>query len=244
MGINDIELPEAGDYSVVVNTEGCRNCPFDLHIEWLSPLAKHPDQEISFGETISRELDSAELDLLRLAGRAGDVISLDLSGPGLRQFDPLFELFGPRPVSGVIETGGAGIFEIQLSETGTYTLRVHQDIPSFNPASFDTSYTATVSLLSRLDREFQRGDVDADGKVNLTDPINILGFLFFGSFRPDCRDALDANDDGGVNLADAVFLLTFLFRGGDEIRSPFRECGTDVQPEEPDLGCESFTLCP
>jgi hypothetical protein len=88
---------------------------------------------------------------------------------------------------------------------------------------------------------FVRGDANADGAFNLTDPIFSLNFLFQGGTNPPpCIKAVDANDDGTTNLTDAVFLLNRLFGAGDPPAEP-RECGTD--PTEDGLACDAFPPC-
>jgi len=94
---------------------------------------------------------------------------------------------------------------------------------------------------------FRRGDSDADGVLNLTDPIHTLGYLFQGSPEEvPCEDAADANDDGLVNITDPVGTLFFLFLGGPALPPPSGEapsdCGRD--PTADDLECESFAPCP
>jgi len=58
-----------------------------------------------------------------------------------------------------------------------------------------------------------RGDVDASGVLDITDPINILGRLFLGA-RIDCPRASDVNGDLRENITDAIHLLLYLFQGG------------------------------
>ena len=60
---------------------------------------------------------------------------------------------------------------------------------------------------------FVRGDVDFSGNIAMTDPIQVLLWLFRGG-ELSCRDAGDVDDNGQVNLTDAIGLLTWLFRGG------------------------------
>ena len=74
---------------------------------------------------------------------------------------------------------------------------------------------------------FVRGDVTGDGKIDLTDPVALLGFLFLGETPSDCHDALDTDDNGTLNIADAVMLLNFLFSGGAPPLAPFPEPGAD-----------------
>ncbi len=73
-----------------------------------------------------------------------------------------------------------------------------------------------------------RGDVDRSGEVDLTDVIDILRYLFQGTFTPHCEPVADANDDGIVNITDAVGILAFLFLG---------------DPALPDLSAEDLAAC-
>lgn len=67
---------------------------------------------------------------------------------------------------------------------------------------------------------FRRGDANADGSVDISDPISVLGVLFLGDTLERCPDASDANDDGHVDLSDAVHVLSFLFQGGADPPAP------------------------
>lgn len=62
--------------------------------------------------------------------------------------------------------------------------------------------------------EFLRGEVNRDGKINLSDPVFILTHLFLAGDPPDCEDAADVDDDGRLDLSDAVYELGYLFAGG------------------------------
>jgi hypothetical protein len=88
---------------------------------------------------------------------------------------------------------------------------------------------------------FVRGDADASGKVDISDAIYTLLYLFRGGAAPSCLEALDAIDDGKVNISDAIFLLVYLFVGGLTPTDPFAACGAD--PTEDALGCGSFPQC-
>lgn len=79
------------------------------------------------------------------------------------------------------------------------------------------------------------GDVDGDGKVQLSDAVHILAYLFLGTERAECLDAADGNDDGRLQLTDAIYLLSYLFLGGRSPPPPFPAAGRD--PTEDDLGC-------
>lgn len=89
---------------------------------------------------------------------------------------------------------------------------------------------------------FRRGDADANGVVNLGDPVAILGFLFRGTAMNDCEDAADANDDGMLNVGDPVRLLRYLFQGDPAPPEPFDPCGQDATADA--LDCASTGPCP
>jgi len=69
------------------------------------------------------------------------------------------------------------------------------------------------------------GDLNRDGRLDVSDAVSLLGHLFAGS--PEvlpCGDGsatadgnralLDSTGDGGVDLSDAVHVLNYLFQGG------------------------------
>jgi hypothetical protein len=85
--------------------------------------------------------------------------------------------------------------------------------------------------------EFVRGDLDADGAINITDPVVLLGFMFLGQKAPACLDAADGDDSGKLEITDAVFILNFLFRGGPAMPPPYPARGAD--PTDDALGCGS-----
>ncbi|MFQ5653506.1 MAG: hypothetical protein ACE5GW_02100 [Planctomycetota bacterium] len=91
---------------------------------------------------------------------------------------------------------------------------------------------------------FIRGDVNANGVMNIADPVFLLSVLFVpGAPQPTCDDAADANDDGSVNIADAISILQALFvPGTPPLPAPHPGCGTD--PTADPLDCAAFAACP
>jgi hypothetical protein len=81
---------------------------------------------------------------------------------------------------------------------------------------------------------FVRGDVDEDREVNLTDAVQILGFLFLGE-REICKAAADVDGTAEISITDAVALLSYLFQGGTAPVAPFPGCGED--PAADSTGC-------
>ncbi len=81
-------------------------------------------------------------------------------------------------------------------------------------------------VLAEKSAPFQRGDVNDDGSVNVSDAIFELNWLFQDGAPPVCLDTADVNGDGGRNIADPTYLLNYLFASGSPPVEPFAECGT------------------
>ncbi len=81
---------------------------------------------------------------------------------------------------------------------------------------------------------FLRGDINDDGRFDVSDPVALLNEQFSGvSGAAPCEDARDLNDDGKIDLSDAVYGLVFLCGGGPAIPPPSGSPGLD--PTEDDL---------
>lgn len=78
---------------------------------------------------------------------------------------------------------------------------------------------------------FLRGDADGNEKLDITDAIKILNFLFLGGAAPPCMDAADFNDSGRVDISQAVSLLNYLYQGGSQPSVPFPRKGMDPSPD-------------
>ena len=88
---------------------------------------------------------------------------------------------------------------------------------------------------------FRRGDTDASGVVDISDPIFNLTFQFVGGIADlPCEDAADVDDSGVVDISDPIYNLTFQFVGG--IAPPPAPgptvCGSDSSGDP--LGCEAY----
>jgi hypothetical protein len=59
----------------------------------------------------------------------------------------------------------------------------------------------------------ERGDTNGDGKLDISDGITLLQFLFSGQ-EAACVEAGNVNDDRDTNLTDAIVIFEYLFRGG------------------------------
>ena len=72
----------------------------------------------------------------------------------------------------------------------------------------------TVTALPGQDVEFRRGDSNIDSRLDISDAVTIIGYLFLGDpERLPCEDAADINDDSRIDLADPIFFLGFLCFG-------------------------------
>lgn len=77
-------------------------------------------------------------------------------------------------------------------------------------------------LISVLGRQ-RPGDGNQDGRLDISDPLQLLGMLFLGVGEAPCGDhtlgdddnrrLLDSNGDGHVDLSDAVAVFSYLFLG-------------------------------
>ena len=88
---------------------------------------------------------------------------------------------------------------------------------------------------------FRRGDVSADGRLNLTDVVALLEYRLARGPEPACVKSADNDDSGVVNLTDVLVLLNFLFRSGDAPSVPFEACGLDLTEDA--LDCAGFLPC-
>jgi len=88
---------------------------------------------------------------------------------------------------------------------------------------------------------FRRGDWNADGRVDLTDAVALLGRLFLGGEATGCDDSGDADDDGKLDLTDPLRILRHLFQGDAAPPAPHEECGEDLTGDG--LACLKYEGC-
>ena len=87
---------------------------------------------------------------------------------------------------------------------------------------------------------FLRGDVNADGRRNIVDAVNLLATIA-GTEPFSCTKSADLDDSGTVNVTDVVDLLDFLFQRGGPPADPATDCGVD--PTADKLECSAFSAC-
>lgn len=85
----------------------------------------------------------------------------------------------------------------------------------------------------------RRGDADVDGTIQLSDPVQLLNFLFLAGAVPACLDATDFDDNGEVDITDAIASLQYQFLQGPPPAPPGPgQCGLDPIAEDPALPCD------
>jgi len=144
--------------------------------------------------------------------------------------------FGTQEALSVTYVSSVQLTVVAPPGTGSVTIEVENPDGLIGKAPKPFNYIPV-----QVEQTFVRGDVNADGRIDIADAIKILGYLFAQSDL-GCFDAADINDDGTINIADPIALLGFFFSGEAPPAPPFPDCGVD--PTDSDrLGCESFPLC-
>lgn len=83
---------------------------------------------------------------------------------------------------------------------------------------------------------FIRGDSNGDGKLDLADVVEKLGYLFHGGPGFACADSADTDDSGEIDVSDPIRDLAYLFLGGPPPAFPFPTRGVDMSPDSLDCG--------
>lgn len=103
---------------------------------------------------------------------------------------------------------------------------------------------AEVRFVADETMAFRRGDSNGDGRVDISDGIRTLMFLFLGAGEPPCSDAADTTDDGKIDMSDSLAIFNDFFRSdagtGIPPPGPFL-CGRDPSPDR--LLCADSILC-
>jgi len=92
--------------------------------------------------------------------------------------------------------------------------------------------------------QFRRGDVNVDGRVDISDAIASLIFQFRGNFDAPCREALDFENEGQVEITDTIASLAYQFRSGPPPSAPFPDYGKVREFDLFDFNCERYDVCP
>jgi hypothetical protein len=103
--------------------------------------------------------------------------------------------------------------------------------------------TAEFSHIEVVEGEgrFIRGDANIDGRINVSDPVYTLRYIYTRDRQLSCVDAGDSNDDGVIDSSDVIYTLNYLFISGTVIPPPLQACGSD--PSDDGLTCQSYPTC-
>lgn len=109
-------------------------------------------------------------------------------------------------------------------------------------------FSVQVNELGNIDIEeikvgiiFSRGDTNDDGKVDISDSINVLSFLFLGIGIISCEDASDSNDDGKLDITDGIEILSHLFLNTPQNLANPIDCGVDETNDS--IDCKNYSSC-
>ena len=168
---------------------------------------------------------------VRLAGGSASVTldarNSDGGGEGCEQEITFHWRQIDGPVDAVIRNPREAITQVLFDTAGAYLFELEVDDEGFQDNISVTEVEVIVDG-GAVTGGFRRGDVDDSGRLNITDAITVLNWLFLGSATPGCTDAADADDNGRNNITDAIQLLQFLFLGGPPPPAPgHEECGVD-----------------
>ncbi len=104
-----------------------------------------------------------------------------------------------------------------------------QSTTDFDPGEllyFTTYYWQVIALDNSVDSttgpvwtfttkpDWLYGDCNRDQKVNISDGIYLINYLFKQGPEPDPLQAGDANCDAKVTISDVIYLVNYLFKGG------------------------------
>jgi hypothetical protein len=97
-----------------------------------------------------------------------------------------------------------------------------------------TAVPLDVSIALLPQALFIRGDSNGDGRVDISDALAVL-FYLFGGGAALCEEAANANNDSHLDLTDAVTILERLFLDPQPFPRPYPDCG--LNPSLPSLSC-------
>jgi len=127
---------------------------------------------------------------------------------------------------------GDGNTSTEQNPTHTYTMdgvyTVRLQITGF--ISIDVEEKAAFIRVGSSESTFKRGEVNNDGRFDLSDGVSVLNFLFRGQ-SIDCEDAADTDDSGRVELTDGIRIFRFLFADGLPPAPPYPDPDVDPTPD-------------
>lgn len=90
------------------------------------------------------------------------------------------------------------------------------DFPTSNPYQSTHQYGWDAFVTKLSERQFVNGDVNADGTVDMSDAVYLIGFIFTNGPAPNPPTLGDVNCDSRVDVSDVVYLSSYIFFDGPE----------------------------
>ena len=98
-----------------------------------------------------------------------------------------------------------------LTPGGTFNFYV---VANYTDGNICSSKINQVTLLDNV-HDFQLGDVNHDGDVNIVDVTDLIDLLLSGDSAESCTICADMDGDGEVNIADVTDLIDYLMVAGN-----------------------------
>ena len=167
--------------------------------------------------------------------RATEFASLVPAVPSSRSYDVFFGPCGAMELVATVTTP-SWTPETDLEPDIDYCWQVVTTDECGSTTGPEWRFTVELGAL------FERGDLNVDELLDITDAFLLLRFMFLGDELPqDCEKSADIDDSGAIDTTDPILLLTHLFLGGFTPPAPFGACGFDPSPDL--LGCEPHPGC-
>ena len=167
------------------------------------------------------------------------ITDVDVDILGCARTSALYHNQGNTPLVTMLEENGTGAY----TPTGVHDVAV-LDIngDGWLDMVLGRCVGTVVWINEPPELEFSRGDVNADGNFDITDPVVLLNYLFNNGAEPVCLDAADGDDSGSHGLTDVFAILNALFGAPTTpLPAPYPGCGVD--PTGDSLGCDSSPGC-
>lgn len=163
-----------------------------------------------------------------------------------------------------IAAAAAGTTQVQITEDlGSPKVKTILDVKGVakTPTATPAPITTTTLTITEGPAPFLRGDTNQSGKLDISDAILILDYLFQGSRLPagaptrdGCAVAMnvdgstgdgtpDVEDERDINATDAIVLLRYIFpiaASPPAPAAPFPQCGPSPNPIDAGITCTTF----
>ena len=128
-----------------------------------------------------------------------------------------------------------GVFGYNFDEPGAISSQYPLEISG-------STFTIINNTVTDETTKFLRGDVNGDGKIDVTDMFNLSQYINEGALL-GCADGADVNDDGQVDISDFVYWTGWFMRGGDEPKAPGTKIA-GIDPTADNITCGQYSIQP